>query len=163
MVTETLSSLENSLIAIVLVWGTALIIGQIIRVAVSSSLNNIFARKNGAKTQETKSKAQEKVRIGCKLFNISITSATIVTLVVFLLFMNNREAANPQELNTIQPASLPVGFKTPSAEEIEASNEEAVNHQPREANKQAEESNTKAMNDAINLFKNVKKMGREEQ
>ena len=146
---ETLSPLAGSLIAIVLVWITALIIGQIVKVSILKSLES----------EEEKEKNVERIsniKKGFKVYNIAVSAISAVAFLIFALFLNNLGAKDESRLDKIQQAPLPEDFQTPTKAEIDKSNEKSVSEKSEEVREKATKDNTKAMNDAIDIFKKAK-------
>lgn len=157
---ESLSTLAGSIIVIVLVWLTALIVGQIAKFSVLKSLDKIADDENKTDTADASVEdtvnRRIKVKKGFAVYNIAISAITAVAILFFALFMNNLAAKDEAELDKIKPAPLPAKFEAPSKTTIEKSNEEAVTEKAEQVKNDAAEANTKAMNEAINTFRNAK-------
>lgn len=159
MIAAISSTLTWNLIVICLVWITGIIIIQVIKFSLLKSLNTVADGNDpeNADTITAKMLAQRvRVKQGAKIFNIAITAAAAITLLVFLLFMNNNRVKPGNEVKKIEQAPLPEKFKQMTPEEIKQSNEQAVTAKTVELQKKATEENTKAMDDGINIFKKAK-------
>jgi hypothetical protein len=145
---ESSSTLLGNLGVIVLVWIAALIIGQIVKAAMLKSL-----AKAGEKAQ---SAAESRVRKGVTIFNVAVTALAAITLLIFVLFMNNARVKAPDQVDKIRQAPLPENFQEPTQEDIATSNEAATKKKSEEARQKASEDNTKAMDESIELFRKTK-------
>jgi mannitol-specific phosphotransferase system IIBC component len=159
MFAEITSPLTWNLIVICLVWITGIIIVQIIKLSLLKSLNAAAESENSPEDSSISDKIlAQKVRVkqGARIFSAIITATTIVTLLVFALFMNSSRVKPESEVQKIEQAPLPENFKPQTAKEIEQSNKQVVTEKSAELQKKATEANTKAMNDGINIFKKAK-------
>jgi len=91
-----------------------------------------------------------------KVVNVIIIIATLITLVVFVFFMENGSNSKASPMPLIKQAPLPENFKAPSKREIEKINEQATQDKSNEVKEEASEANNRAMDEGINVFKKSK-------
>jgi uncharacterized membrane protein len=145
---ESSSTLLGNLGVIILVWIAALVIAQVVKLAMLKSL-----AKAGEKARAA---AEGRVRKGVTIFSVAATAVAAITLLIFLLFMNNARVKAPDQVDKIRQAPLPENFQAPSKEDVAKSNEAAETKKSEEARKEATEDNTKAMDESIELFRKTK-------
>lgn len=160
MLTAALSSsLTWNLIVICLVGITAIIIIQIVKYALLRSLNTAAESNSPSSSNKITTKILDqkiKVKQVAKILCSITTAATVITLLVFILFMNNSKVKKVSEVDKIKQAPLPKNFKPMSNKAIKAINEKVSTAKSIKLQKQATEENTKAMNNAIDIFKKSK-------
>jgi nitrogen fixation/metabolism regulation signal transduction histidine kinase len=144
MIIKGLISLGYHLAAVGIGWVVAMILIAVVKYYVLKSMNLLELGENAER------KAIEKV---AGMWRIVATCTAIVVALLFVFLIFNPTERPPEEIQTIPEALVDETYVPPTEEEISKSNEERLKaqHEPRE--KEAEEDNTKAMNDAINLFR----------
>ena len=151
----TLSPLTENLIVISLVGVTALIGIGIARFALLKSAKAVAETETGV-NDSSEEKRIKKISAVAKILSYAVVAATLITLLVFALFVNTGNQSAPSEAVKIPTAPLPPDFKPPTDEEIRESNETAVNRKSAEVAKQAMRENDEAMKKGVELFKKAK-------
>ena len=149
------SYLGWNLTVIVLVWLTAVIIGQIIKYALLQAVATKDAINLNSESVD-KSVITAQIERKIQLFNIAVSATAIITLVIFILFMNHSQAKKTGEITRISPAPLPENFVPPSKEQIKRINQKVTTVKSEKMRQQAVKMNNKAMQDAAKLFNNTK-------
>ena len=151
----SLSPLMENLIVISLVGVTALIILGILRFALLKSVDAAAEGEGDGEESATLTR-KKKVTSTIKILNLAVIAITLVTLLIFTLFINTGNQDSVDAAVRIPTAPLPAGFKPPTKKEIADSNEEAVQGKSEEISSNATEENNAAMEKGIKLFKKVK-------
>lgn len=157
MFTEVLSSIGNPLIVTGMVWVSLIIMGQVAKMGFLNGakvvVDNVENDKARLKAEKTYESAKKKINAGFKIFNIALTTVTIVFVVIFVVFLSNWGAKSEYQTDKIEQAPLPENFTATTEEAIVVSNEEAVTIKSTKNEKEATEANNNAMTEAAKLFK----------
>ena len=159
MIAAISSTLTWNLIVICLVWITGIIIIQLIKFTILSSIKVMTTDKTAENNTTLTAKIANqriKVKQGAKIFSSLITVAAVITLLVFALFMNNNKVKPASETNKIKQAPLPKNFTPMTTTEIQQTNVQAVTQKSKTLQQKATQANTNAMNDGVNIFKKAK-------
>jgi hypothetical protein len=161
MMTEVISSLGGPVITIFLIWITCFMVSKIAELSIIRAsrvvVDEIPKDDNELGEAERSFKTYKSaVNAGFRIFHIGITAAALIAVIVFAGFMSNWAAKSHSQMDKIEQAPLPEGFKSATAEEIAVSNEEAGSEKGVAKRKEATEDNNKAMDEASKLFGAVK-------
>ena len=152
MLGSSLSPLAENLIVISLVGVTALIILGILRFALLKSVDAAAEAEVDAEDSTTVNR-KKKVTAMMKILNCAVIAITLITLLIFTLFINTGNQNSVAEAVKIPTAPLPADFQAPTKKEIVDSNTESVNKKSAEIEKKATAENDDAMEKGIKLFK----------
>jgi len=149
MIVQGLTSLAYHLAAVGVAWVFAMVIIAVLKYHTLKVRNLLMTNEDNAGR-----KAVEDTAAICRI--VATAAATIFALTL-AFFVYNPAERPPNEIITIPKALVDENYVPPTKEEIAESNEERVNAQHESREKEAEEDNTKAMGEAIDLFREAAK------
>ena len=148
----SLSPLTENLIVISLLGVTALIILGILRFALLKSVD-AAAEAEVDEEESATANRKKKVTATMKILNFAVIAITLITLLIFALFINTGNQNAVTDAVNIPTAPLPANFQPPTKKEIVDSNAESASKKSAEIEKKATAENDAAMKKGIKLFK----------